>query len=136
MKRLLPLLFCLLAPAGTLAEGRWYKPQYVKSGGAIYRQHCAVCHGVRAEGAPGWNLPGPDGKYPAPPLNGTGHTWHHPLKQLHKVIMDGGAGNMPAWRGTLNTAHVLAVLAWLQSHWGDDIYAAWQRIDKTPQAPG
>ena len=124
-------LFSLFLPMSILAGDRWYKEEFVVSGGPIYQQHCAACHGERAEGALGWNRPGPDGSYPAPPLNGTAHTWHHPLKQLHKVIMDGGARNMPAWRGVLSTAEVLAVLAWLQSHWSDEVYAAWQRIDRS-----
>lgn len=36
-------------------------------GNDLYLQYCAACHGNRAQGAPNWQKPGPDGKYPPPP---------------------------------------------------------------------
>jgi mono/diheme cytochrome c family protein len=113
--------------------GRWYAPQQVARGAEVFRQHCAVCHGVQAEGAPNWQQPGPDGKYPAPPLNGTAHDWHHPLASLQDTIRNGTGrlgGSMPPWKDKLGDADVDAAIAWFQSHWPDELYAAWARMDE------
>lgn len=53
---------------------------------ALFQQNCAVCHGAAAQGAFNWHTPGPDGKYLPPPLNGTGHDWHHPKAALQQTI--------------------------------------------------
>ena len=45
---------------------------------AAYQNNCASCHGVNLQGQEGWqNTLDEDGHRLAPPLNGTGHTWHH-----------------------------------------------------------
>lgn len=131
----LPILgLALLGGTAAAASDRWYEPHHAAAGQAIYQQHCAVCHGSDAEGAPLWTVPGKDGFLPPPPLNGTGHAWHHPLRQLFSMIHDGspgGQGRMPAWRGKLEDGEILAVIAWFQSRWPDEIYAAWARMDRS-----
>ncbi len=112
---------------------RWYQEESVALGGAVYAQYCAECHGAQAQGAADWRKPGPDGKYPPPPLNGTGHAWHHPLKMLFQVIKNGspgGQGNMPAWKDQLTDEQIVATIAWFQSHWPEEQYAAWLRQDE------
>lgn len=107
-------------------------PASVARGGVIYRQHCASCHGDRAQGAPNWQRPGSDGKYPAPPLNGSAHDWHHPKAVLVRIIKDGTAklgGNMPAWRDKLSDGEIEAIIGWLQSLWPEEIYGTWKRMD-------
>jgi mono/diheme cytochrome c family protein len=102
-------------------------------GAEVYRTHCAACHGSHAQGAPRWQQPGPDGKYPAPPLDGSAHAWHHPTAQLKQTIQEGTlklGGSMPAWKGKLSEADTEAVIAWFQSTWPDPIYAAWADIDR------
>lgn len=114
------------------ATPRWYSTAQVRQGEALYARYCAECHGPAAQGAPDWRQPGPDGKYPPPPLNGTGHGWHHPLGMLRYVIRNGspgGQGNMPAWGGKLDEEEILAVIAWFQSRWPEQAYANWSRID-------
>jgi len=109
---------------------RWFKFQHVSIGAKVFQENCASCHGKQAEGAPNWRQLGPDGKYPAPPLNGTGHAWHHPLKMLAHVIKNGspgGQGNMPAWKGKLSDEEILAAIAWFQSRWPKEIYNAWAK---------
>ena len=116
-----------------LVPGRWYNAEAVAYGRGVYAANCATCHGPNAEGAPDWQVPDAEGKAPPPPLNGTAHAWHHPAKGLYTVIMKGspgGAGNMPAWRGKLGDTEVVAVLAWFQSLWPDQIYAQWQKIEQ------
>jgi len=109
---------------------RWYGREEVALGRQLYAQHCAQCHGVGAQGAANWQRPGPDGKMPPPPLNGTGHAWHHPMRDLESVIQNGTPGNMPAWRDKLSVDETKAVIAWFQSLWPAEIYAAWDRMDR------
>lgn len=109
----------------------------VMRGGRLYAQNCSQCHGQLAQGAPQWQKPGPDGKYPAPPLNGTGHAWHHPLAALKATIRDGTlrmGGSMPPWRDKLSEEDIQAIIAWFQSHWPEEIYTAWKRIDDGARA--
>lgn len=109
---------------------RWYGFEHVSIGGEVFQENCAVCHGKAGEGAPNWKSFGSDSKLPAPPLNGTGHAWHHPLKILLHVVKNGspgGQGNMPAWGGKLSDAEILAAIAWFQSQWPDPLYAAWRQ---------
>ncbi|MDA1327237.1 MAG: c-type cytochrome, partial [Proteobacteria bacterium] len=39
----------------------------VALGKAVYRTHCAACHGAKLEGQPNWRERKTDGKLPAPP---------------------------------------------------------------------
>lgn len=107
----------------------------VAHGGEIYRQYCAACHGDQAQGAPGWHRRGADGKFPPPPLDGSGHVWHHPKQALARTIREGTmqrGGGMPAWGGQLSDADIDAVLAWIQSRWPAELYQRWQAMHKAP----
>lgn len=91
-----------------------------------YQEYCAKCHGLNAEGAVDWRIQKPDGNFPAPPLNGTGHAWHHPLSTIKNVIENSRPNSeMPAWKDTLNDAEIDAIIAWFQSQWSDEVYTAW-----------
>ena len=46
-------------------------------GKIIYESYCVSCHQVNLSGAENWKGLDDDGHRKAPPLNGTGHTWHH-----------------------------------------------------------
>ncbi|MDH5446207.1 MAG: cytochrome c [Gammaproteobacteria bacterium] len=105
----------------------------MKRGGALFQKHCAVCHGKNAEGAPNWQKRDKDGKFPAPALNGSAHAWHHPTKVLIDVIQNGTqriGGNMPPWKDKLTESQIRDIIAWFQSKWSDEIYAAWHRMEK------
>lgn len=120
------------ATAPTGSRQRATDAQLLAHGERVFKRNCAVCHGARAEGAPNWQQPQPDGKYPAPPLNGTGHAWHHPQAVLEQVIKEGTGkigGNMPAWKGKLSDQDIKAVVAWFQSMWPEELYQAWARMD-------
>jgi len=109
---------------------RTYDFAQITRGRKLFLQNCAVCHGLNAEGAPNWRQKNADGKYPPPPLNGTGHAWHHPMKALRMTIRDGTqkiGGNMPAWGGKLSEQEIDDIIAWFQSEWPDEIYLAWHR---------
>jgi len=113
-----------------LKQMRWYSPQQVAQGERIYRENCASCHGADAAGTPNWREPDASGKFPPPPLNGTAHAWHHPKNMLRMTIRRGGipiGGSMPAFADKLSDDEIEAVIAWIQSHWNDEIYNAWAK---------
>ncbi len=101
----------------------------VASGGALYGEHCAACHGAELEGAPAWQEPLDDGTYLAPPHDKTGHTWHHPDALLFAIVKHGGqsqapagfTSTMPGFEGVLDDHDIAAVLSFIQSRWPADI---------------
>lgn len=118
--------------AGSLLEStapsRWYTHNQVKQGQGVFQVNCAVCHGAEAQGAANWQERGALGFYPAPPLDGSGHTAHHSLEQLLSTIATGGApmgGSMPAFVDVLSDAEQAATVAYFQSLWSDEVYAGW-----------
>ncbi|MCU7893524.1 MAG: cytochrome c [Candidatus Thiodiazotropha sp. (ex Ustalcina ferruginea)] len=107
---------------------RWYGIDQVDRGGELYQEICASCHKPDASGTPNWQELDAQGNYPPPPLNGTAHTWHHPLSVLRRTIKIGGiplGGTMPGFADKLNKQQIDAILAWVQSHWTDEIYTIW-----------
>ena len=107
---------------------RWYTSEQVAQGKELFAKHCAECHGPTAASTPQWRKPDQEGNYPPPPLNGTAHTWHHPLPLLRRILQEGGAkigGKMPPFQDTLTAAEIDAVIAWFQSLWPDEIYTRW-----------
>ena len=89
---------------------------------------CAVCHGVDGEGQPDWHIRKPDGTFPAPPLNGEGHTWHHADGLLYRIVSQGGQlwedpdlpqfkSGMPAFGEQLSQEEIIAVLEYVKGLW-------------------
>jgi mono/diheme cytochrome c family protein len=112
--------------------GRWYTAAQVEAGAPLYQVYCAVCHAADGSATAEWRTPGPDGNYPPPPLNGSAHTWHHPLEVLDGTIANGGAefgGVMPGFGASLGRDERLAIIAWIQSLWSDEVYQRWAEID-------
>ncbi len=133
---------CIVAALAVGAEAageRWFGESLADRGRSVYQAHCAECHREDGAGDANWQQRGPDGAYPAPPLDGTGHTWHHDLSALQRQIREGGeklGGVMPAFSGQLGDAEIAAVLAYVQSLWPDDIYAAWTKSYPDDAATG
>lgn len=133
MMRFISIIFSLLLLAGCAesepkVDGRWYSQKQVDQGKQLFLANCASCHGAAAQGTAEWNKPLSNGKYPPPPLNGTAHAWHHPLKGLKKTIQIGGiplGGTMPAFGDQLNEADLDALISFFQSKWPQPIYQAW-----------
>ena len=118
--------------ANNIPLERWYDDEQVRRGDGLFQTHCAVCHKPDASGTPNWRETDAQGKLPPPPLNGTAHTWHHPMTALRQTIRMGGVpvgGVMPAFSGKLNAEEVDDILAWVQSHWSEEIYVAWNRMN-------
>jgi mono/diheme cytochrome c family protein len=99
-------------------------------GEKLNKQHCAVCHGANLEGQPDWQQRLPNGRFRAPPHDDSGHTWHHPDEVLFGITKHGlvppygPAGyesDMPGFAGELSDAEIRAVLAFIRSHWSDEV---------------
>lgn len=109
-------------------------PRQVALGRSVYAGQCASCHGERLEGQAGWQMRKPDGKLPAPPHDGNGHTWHHPDAQLFEIVKQGIGSlappgyksDMPAYAGTLSDDEIRGVLAYIESTWPAEI-RQWRR---------
>jgi mono/diheme cytochrome c family protein len=116
----------LLAACGEAPQD----PQKLAAGKAIYEQHCAACHGAKLEGQPQWQRKLPSGRFPAPPHDDSGHTWHHPDDVLFGITKHGLVppyapkgyeSDMPAFAGKLSDDEIRAVLAYIGSHWSSEV---------------
>ena len=110
-------------------DPRWYSTAQVNAGESLYARNCLSCHGQQGRGITNWKRRNPDGSFPPPPLNGTAHTWHHPMSVLRRTIREGGqalGGKMPAFKGVLNDEEIDSVIAYFQSQWSDRIYRTWE----------
>ena len=93
----------------------------------LYTKNCASCHMGNLAGNPDWKSGvDDDGQRLPPPLNGTGHTWHHPDAHLFKITKhgikpplapEGYESDMPAFEGMLSDGEIWAVLAFIKAKW-------------------
>ncbi|MCC5971032.1 MAG: cytochrome c [Pararhodobacter sp.] len=115
-------------------------------GRELYADHCAACHGAQLEGAPDWQRPGPDGLFPAPPHDETGHTWHHGDGFLFAYTKHGGqavlddlgvafTSAMPAFDGILSDDEIEAILAFIRSSWPPEMRAFQEARTAQESAP-
>lgn len=101
----------------------------VARGKGLYARECASCHGKNLQGQPNWQTKLPDGTLPAPPHDGTGHTWQHSDDNLFEITKygrlrrheDNSASTMPAFEGKLSDDDIWAVLTFIKSRWPKDI---------------
>ena len=111
--------------------------QTLERGRSLFRKNCAACHGWNAEGTtPDWQKRDENGQYPPPPLNGSAHTWHHPVPVLYRIIRDGTAdmgGSMPAWAEKLSDDEMLMIIQWITSLWPDELYDIWNQRNTESQ---
>ena len=109
----------------------------INRGKIIYESYCVSCHQVNLSGAENWKGLDEDGHRKAPPLNGTGHTWHHDDASLHNIIKYGLAkivknyeGKMIGFGDKINDKQIDSVLSYIKSHWEDEIYERQISISK------
>ena len=101
----------------------------IAKGKLAYENNCISCHQVNLSGAENWKELNEDGHRKAPPLNGTGHTWHHDDKTLHSIIKYGLAklvsnyqGKMAGFGDVLNDDEIDNILAYIKSYWPKEKY--------------
>lgn len=97
-------------------------PAHVQRGAQVYADNCATCHGADLRGAANWRYRQPDGLFPPPPHDSSGHTWQHPDQTLINMIQNGINPSlpkgMPAFKGKLTSDDVSDVIDFIKSHWG------------------
>lgn len=93
-------------------------PDVLALGETLYAQSCASCHGSAGEGFAQAGVP-------APPLDGSAHSWHHADTQILGLIRDGGS-IMPAVGRDWSDAEREAVLTFVKTRW-----EPWQRDRQT-----
>ena len=122
MKRLLVLSVVLVAGCEAKVD--------LALGEKLYAQHCASCHGANLEGQPDWRKRLANGRFPAPPHDASGHTWHHPDEVLFAVTKlglvppyapAGYQSDMPAFGGKLSDREIRSVLAYIESRWSPEV---------------
>ncbi len=100
----------------------------IGAGQRIFASTCATCHGEAGQGQPDWHVPNDDGAVPPPPLNGDGHTWHHPDGFLYRVVSMGGSiqedpsvpgfkSAMPAFGEQFSHEEIIETLEYVKSLW-------------------
>lgn len=102
--------------------------EQVARGKHVYDTRCAACHGARLEGQPNWRERLPSGKFPAPPHDASGHTWHHSDELLFSITKHGierhappgYRSDMPAFAKQLSDDDIWATLAHIKSTWPDE----------------
>ena len=109
----------------------------IARGKIIYENNCVSCHKVNLIGAEKWKSLDEDGHRKAPPLNGTGHTWHHDDATLHNIIKYGLAklvknyeGKMLGYEDNLKDKDIDSVLSYIKSFWPDDVYQRQINLNK------
>ncbi len=118
----------MLGPVTAMADDA-FDGRDLERGIKLYAENCASCHGADLEGQPDWRTPGPDGVLPAPPHDGSGHTWHHDTPLLLEYTRYGGQAalnargvtgfksGMPAFGDILSDAEIMDILAYIRSTW-------------------
>jgi len=111
-------------PEGLTFLGAPVTAEQVALGQDLYAANCASCHGANLEGQPDWRRRNEDGRMPAPPHDASGHTWHHPDRQLFTItklgvsaVVPGYESDMPVFEGVLSDDEINAVLAFIKSTW-------------------
>jgi mono/diheme cytochrome c family protein len=101
----------------------------IEKGKIAYQKNCVSCHMVKLVGAENWKEMDVNGHRKAPPLNGTGHTWHHDDQTLHSIIKYGFAklvknyqGKMIGFEDNLSDKEIDNVLAYIKSYWSKEEY--------------
>ena len=109
----------------------------IARGKIFYESYCVSCHQVNLIGAENWKGVDEDGHRKAPPLNGTGHTWHHDDATLHNIIKYGLVklvknyeGKMLGFEDNLKDKDIDSVLSYMKSFWPEDVYQQQINLNK------
>lgn len=103
----------------SVAAGRLPGDPLVQGQG-LFTTYCMACHGVNGVGERPDDIYAVDSYgYVAPPLDDTGHAWHHTDDQLIRTIMEGSPRNsrMVAWEHLLTADEALSIVSYVKSLW-------------------
>jgi mono/diheme cytochrome c family protein len=96
----------------------------------LYISNCSSCHMDNLAGNPNWKSSlDVDGQRLPPPLNGSGHTWHHSPQQLFDTIRFGYKKIDPEYQGkmlgneNLTDDEIWSILEYIKSIWPEKIKA-------------
>ncbi len=96
-------------------------PERITAGRRVFEENCQACHGEKGRGEKPGDIHARDenGLPVAPPLDDSGHAWHHADAQLAQTIREGSPRNerMIAWKDLLNGEAVRNVVAYVKSLW-------------------
>ena len=109
------------------------KESNIATGELLYQKNCSSCHMKNLSGHPKWQTElDVDGHRQAPPLNGTGHAWHHAPKDLFQTIRYGYKKIDPNYKGkmigneNLTNDEVWFILDYIKSIWPENIKMKYQ----------
>ena len=109
----------------------------IQLGSQLQATNCASCHGEQLPGNPKWNITtDEDGDNLPPPLNGTGHTWHHSPEQLFNIIKYGLKIYNEGYKGKmqgnpdLSDEDVWSILAYIKYVWPESIRQKYDSMTK------
>ena len=133
MKKFIFLLFFLVLSEASYSHSHFPITRdselMIARGKTIYQNNCISCHQANLVGVENWKELDQDGHRKSPPLNGTGHTWHHDDATLHNIIKYGLVklvknyqGKMLGFKDKLKDKDIDSVLAYIKSFWPDDMY--------------
>jgi mono/diheme cytochrome c family protein len=120
----------------TAAPGDPAEVRQVETGAHLYQTHCASCHGRELEGQANWREPLPDGSFPAPPHDASGHTWRHSDPQLFEATRRGNGSSMPGFEGVLSDAEIGSTFAYIKSRWPAELVARQRLMTRAAAARG
>ena len=141
MRKFLVLIFFLFMTETTYSHSHFPitrdSPSMIIRGKINYENNCVSCHQVNLIGAENWNGLDEDGHRKAPPLNGTGHTWHHDDATLHNIIKYGLVklvknyeGKMLGFEDNLKDKDIDSILSYIKSFWPDEVYQRQINLNK------
>jgi mono/diheme cytochrome c family protein len=95
-------------------------PDVRASGEELYGTYCSVCHGVKGVGEnPVDKYAQDEYGYIAPPMDDSGHAWHHTDEQLIRTILEGSQRNprMAAWKHVLIEDDAIKLVDYIKNLW-------------------
>jgi mono/diheme cytochrome c family protein len=95
-------------------------PDAVARGEELYLAHCVACHGINGVGENPADIYAMDEYgFVAPPMDDSGHAWHHTDEQLIQMTLEGSPRNprMAAFKNVLTEEDTGALVEYIKSLW-------------------
>lgn len=103
----------LQSGAVTVTQSAWGKDktETLASSKALYRQNCAVCHGItgNGKGLGGRGLTPPPANFTDPEF------WKNKTDSFLTHVISNGIGEMPAWSETLTPTQIRDILSYIRT---------------------